>query len=231
MDLLSLSQEETQVILGGLLGDSYYNKLKKTIRFYHSQKQEEYLKWKHSFFIKNPNQICRKIYYGERHANNNVYNYCNFEIYNKNNAMNDIYSFIQKHLYSNDNRKKISMKYLNELTPLGLAVWWMDDGSICISKDNRYGKLSTQCFNYEENILLQKYFKKKWNIDVSIKCEKNKYYFLRFNVSAMKELINIIYKYVCEIPSMIYKIDLKYTNKGCIKDFNDIYQYIEQHKE
>ena len=46
-----------------------------------------------------------------------------------------------------------------------------------------------------------------------------------------KELINIIYKYVCEIPSMIYKIDLKYTNKGCIKDFNDIYQYIEQHKE
>ena len=44
-------------------------------------------------------------------------------------------------------------------------------------------------------------------------------------------LINIIYKYVSEIPSMIYKIDLKYTNKGCIKDFNDIYQYIEQHKE
>ena len=147
MDLLSLSQEETQVILGGLLGDSYYNKLKKTIRFYHSQKQEEYLKWKHSFFIKNPNQICRKIYYGERHINNNVYNYCNFEIYNKNNAMNDIYSFIQKHLYSNDNRKKVSMKYLNELTPLGLAVWWMDDGSICISKDNRYGKLSTQYFS------------------------------------------------------------------------------------
>ena len=166
MDLLSLSQEETQVILGGLLGDSYYNKLKKTIRFYHSQKQEEYLKWKHSFFIKNPNQICRKIYYGERHTNNNVYNYCNFEIYNKNNAMNDIYSFIQKHLYSNDNRKKVSMKYLNELTPLGLAVWWMDDGSICISKDNRYGKLSTQCFNYEENILLCFYYERinKYNI-------------------------------------------------------------------
>ena len=61
MDLLSLSQEETQVILGGLLGDSYYNKLKKTIRFYHSQKQEEYLKWKHSFFIKNPNQIEKYI--------------------------------------------------------------------------------------------------------------------------------------------------------------------------
>ena len=28
-----------------------------------------------------------------------------------------------------------------------------------------------------------------------------------------------------------HRIDLKYTNKGCIKDFNDIYQYIEQHKE
>ena len=68
-----------------------------------------------------------------------------------------MFSFLCKHLYSNTGRKKISLKYLNELSPLGLAVWWMDDGSLCNSKGNRWGKLCTECFNYEEHILLQTY--------------------------------------------------------------------------
>lgn len=50
MNFQSLSQNETQILLGGLLGDSYYNKKRKIIRFAHSEKQKEYLMWKHSFF-------------------------------------------------------------------------------------------------------------------------------------------------------------------------------------
>ena len=46
---LSLSQE--QIILGGLLGDSYFEKKKERVSFAHSEKQLEYLKWKYSFFI------------------------------------------------------------------------------------------------------------------------------------------------------------------------------------
>ena len=140
------------------------------------------------------------------------------------------FAFINKHLYSNDGRKKISMKILNELNPLGLAVWWMDDGYLCTHKCNRYGRLCTECFNYEENILIQQYFKKRWSIDVDIKNEKNKYYFIRLNVTALKKLIRIIYTYVVEVPSMIYKIDLDYTNQGCIKDFGDVYFYIKNIK-
>ena len=98
---------------------------------------------------------------------------------------------------------------MSELDALGLAVWWMDDGNLSIYKGNRWGKLCTEYFNYEEHLLLQKYFKDKWNINVDIKLEKGKYYFLRFNVTALRQLIKIIYKYVCEIPSMIYKIDMQ----------------------
>ena len=111
---------------------------------------------------------------------------------------------------------------------MSLAIWWMDDGNLSILKGNRYGKLATECFNYEEHLLMQKYFKDKWDINVQIKLEKDKYYFLRFNSTELKKLISIIYKYVCEIPSMIYKIDLDYKYDSRIgKDFEDIYKYIK----
>lgn len=221
MNDISLSQK--QIILGGLLGDSSFYKKSKYVSFSHSEKQFDYLKWKHNFLdnvsdIKSTyntfnNKKCKRNYF-----------YC----YIKNN--DELFSFICKHLYSNDGRKKISLKYLNELEPLGLAIWWMDDGNISLSKRNRYGKLSTHCFNYEEHILLKQYFSKKWNINVDIKKEKEKYYFLRFNVTELKKLIKIIYKYVSEMPNMIYKIDLKYKNEKCIgEDFYDTYMYIKNH--
>ena len=65
----------------------------------------------------------------------------------------------------------------------------MDDGSLCKSKGNRWGKLCTECFNYEEHILLKKYFKEKWDIDVKITKEKNKYYFINFNATALRKFI------------------------------------------
>lgn len=223
MDNLSLSQK--QIILGGLLGDSSFYKEKKYVSFSQSEKQFEYLKWKHSFFnIENNIKSTYNTWNEKKYKRNYFYYYI------RNN--DDFYSFICKNLYSNEGRKKISLKYLNELTSLGLAVWWMDDGNLSLSKGNRYGKLSTHCFNYEEHILMKKYFKDKWDIDVQIKKEKDKYYFLRFNVSELKKLIKIIYEHICEIPSMIYKIDLEYKNQKCIgEDFYEIYSYIKEHKQ
>ncbi len=221
LENITLSQEQRQIILGGLLGDAYFHKSRKIIRFSHSLKQEEYLKWKYSFF--NANDVskfyCR--HYNEGYENKS------FEVKNKDHNMDNLFDFLTKHLYSNQGRKKISLKYLKQLTPLGLAIWWMDDGCLSIHKGNRYGKLCTECFNYEEHILLQQYFKEIWGISVDIKLEKNKYYFLRFNVTALKKLISIIYKYVTMCPSMIYKIDLNYERQGCIGDFQEVYDYIK----
>lgn len=218
---IALSQEQQQVILGGLLGDSYYNKKRKIIRFSHSIKQEEYLNWKYSFFNDNDISKIYSRYYQAGYENRY------FEVKNIDNKLNDLYVYLNKHLYSNNGRKKISLKYLRQLDSLGLAIWWMDDGCLSIHKGNRYGKLCTECFNYEEHILLKKYFKDVWDIDVSIKIEKNKYYFLRFNINALKKLISIIYKHVTMVPSMVYKIDLNYTREGCIGDFQEVYNYIK----
>ena len=42
MDFISLSQFEKQIILGGLLGDAYFNKKANKIRFSQGEKQYEY---------------------------------------------------------------------------------------------------------------------------------------------------------------------------------------------
>lgn len=222
LDNIALSQEQQQIILGGLLGDSYYNKKRQIIKFSHSMKQEEYLEWKYSFF---DSVDVSKFYF--RHYKEGYENK-SFEFKNINHKFDNLYVFLKKHLYSNCGRKKISLKYLKQIDALGLAVWWMDDGCLSIHKGNRYGKLCTECFNYEEHILLKKYFKDTWGIDVNIKIEKGKYYFLHFNVCALKKLISIIYKYVTMVPSMIYKIDLNYIRNGCIGDFQIIYDYIKE---
>lgn len=221
MNDISLSQK--QIILGGLLGDASFYKEKKYISFSQSEKQLNYIKWKYFMFYNDEKHL---------HSTYNTWNnqkYLRYYFYHYLNSNNDLYSFINKNLYSNEGRKKISLKYLNELTPLGLAVWWMDDGCMCLAKRNRYGKLSTHCFNYEEHILLKKYFKEKWNINVTIKQEKE-CYFLRFNVEELKKLIKIIYPYVTQVDGMSYKIDLDYKYDKCIgEDFEDIYYYIKEH--
>lgn len=221
MNNISLSQK--QIILGGLLGDSSFYKEKKYISFSQSKKQLSYIKWKYFMFYSDEKHL---------HSTYNTWNNQKYLRYYFNcylNSNNDLYNFISKNLYSNTGRKKISLKYLKELTPLGLAVWWMDDGCMCLAKRNRYGKLSTHCFNYEEHILLQKYFKEKWNIKVAIKQEKE-CYFLRFNVEELKKLIRIIYPYVLQVEGMSYKIDLDYKYEKCIgDDFKDIYYCIKKY--
>lgn len=223
MDFISLSQFEKQIILGGLLGDAYFNKKANKIRFSQGEKQYEYLLWKKKVFLNNINGI-----YTRNYKEGYVGYY--FEFTNKKHLHDDLFEWLKSNLYSREGRKKISLKYLEELTPLGLAIWWLDDGHLSVHDGNRYGKWSTHCFNYEEHILLQKYFKKKWDIDMDIRMEKQKYYFLRFNVKNLRKLISIIYPYVIQIPSMIYKIDLNYTNLGVLKDFKPIYDEIKRHK-
>lgn len=224
LDNISLSQEQKQVILGGLLGDAYYNKQNKFIRFSQCKKQKEYLKWKYNIFY---NQSTSKIY--ERIYKEGYVNF-SFELNMSSHCKTILDEYLRRYLYTNEGRKKISLKYLSDLDALGLAIWWMDDGSLCNSKGNRWGKLCTECFNYEEHILLQKYFKSKWGIDVKITNEKNKYYFINFNAHALRKLIAIIYPYVAEIPTMFYKIDLDYKRNIDLGDFKETYEIIQQIK-
>lgn len=218
---ITLSQDEQQIIYGGLLGDATLRKNQNSIRFCQSIKQEEYLRWKYSFFNGNVSDITIQNY-------KEGWSTIAFSLKNTDHKLDKFYHDIRKKITDKNGNKKITDEYLRLLTPLGIAIWWMDDGCLSIHKGNRYGKLCTHCFSYEEHLIIQKYFKETWDIDVDIKLEKQKYYFCRINVHNLKKLIRIIYPYVTQVPSMIYKIDLNYKLNTYIGDFEDIYQYIKE---
>lgn len=72
---------------------------------------------------------------------------------------------------SHKRRKRITRRLLNRLEPLGLAIWWMDDGHLAFNtrSDGKGGSfqliLSTECFTPEENEKIQRYFKVMWDIE------------------------------------------------------------------
>lgn len=219
---IALSQDAKQIIYGGLLGDASLKQKNNKIQFLQSVKQKEYLLWKYSFFNKNDVSELYEYEYKNYGWKNISFNFNNYE-----KKYSDFYHKLRKQIYDKNNTKRITEGYLKEITPLGLAVWWMDDGCLSVHKGNRYGKLCTHCFSYEEHLIIQKYFQQQWDIHIDIKIEKNKYYFCRLNVINLKKLISIIYKYVAEVPSMIYKIDLDYKCDGYLGNFEDIYNYIK----
>lgn len=226
MDNLSitLSQDAKQIIYGGLLGDATLNKKQNQIRFLQSIKQKEYLLWKYSFF--NANDVSDLYQYQFEDKGTDCSN-ISFTLNNPNSKYVGFYHKLRKQILDKNNIKRVTREWLDLLTPLGLAIWWMDDGCLSVHKGNRYGKLCTHCFSYEEHLIIQQYFKETWDIDLDIKIEKNKYYFCRFNVENLKKFISIVYIYITEIPSMIYKIDLNYKNNVDLKEFKPIYDYIK----
>lgn len=222
---IPLSHNQLSVILGGLLGDSHYSKKDSTVIFSHSINQFEYLNWKYNILKDYSCDIKQRIVGKSIITGEDLIN-VNFRLKKSSNT-NSMLKHIGM-LVLDDGKKTVTRKWLNLLTPLSLAVWWMDDGCLSIHKESRYGKLCTHAFPIEQQEIMKKYFKTVWDIDVKITPEKHKYFFLRFTVPNLKKLFKIIAPYVIQIPDMIYKIDMNYHDDIYIgKDYESTYFMIK----
>jgi recombination protein RecA len=113
-----LSDQQWQVVLGGLMGDSHlapnlHDRHGVRLRMGHGEKQVEYLDWKASLFG-NIGQ-CRTV---------NA----------KGAAFVDLSPLpelgeLREVVYWGDGKKHLTDDYLKSLSPLALAIWFMDDGS------------------------------------------------------------------------------------------------------
>lgn len=199
------AKNKNGIIIGMLLGDSSVDK---TGRFTttHCLQQEEYLNFKaellQSFFIVRKGRI--KIKKTEKaEAYEQVVLRLSITPYTK---------LIRKIIYTP--KKTFTMKLLKKLTPLGIAIWYMDDGSLVFQKDkktgmleSRKGYLNTQGYTIEENELMKQYFKETFNIECKIHKDDTNCR-LYFNSTELKKLIKIINPFI--IDSMKYKICMRY---------------------
>ncbi len=99
--------------------------------------------------------------------------------------------------------KTVSNDWLRHLTPHSLAIWYMDDGSI--ARSNYQTRISTESFSFQEHLLLQRYFKRRWDICVDIKSSSRKGKFLlSFRAKERNKFFLLIKPYI--ISEMEYKI-------------------------
>lgn len=185
---LFLTQEQKEIILGIILGDGYINK-QGNLKVSHSKKQFAYIYWLH-------HKLSPLTFSLKENIKTNSFSFTTKSL--------DFLKQLRKELYVNG-KKKITKKILEKLTPLSLAVWFMDDGSINESKSNN--TLHTEEFAYEDKILIKEYFKKKWDIACEIKKyinKKNIYYNNFFNAENSFKLAQLIKYHL--VPSMLYKI-------------------------
>lgn len=220
---MKLSSSEIKgAIIGTLLGDGFVTRPNRgtgncSIMFHHGIKQEQYLDYKAKIFSSISNTTVRKSY-GQSNLNGKIFKSVKLQT---NHSI--FFKKIRNLLYKED-KKIVTKKVLNKLTPLGLALLFCDDGDLVVSerkertvegKPKQYqfrARLWTCSFTYEEHLLLQEYFQTKWNIRVVInKCNRKwkgqilEYHNLRFPSLEFKKFVEIIKPHVPDC--MKYKID------------------------
>lgn len=200
---LVISIEAEQLIVGGLLGDastiSSNRKIVKSIfcqfKFTHCLEQTEYFKWKIKL-LNLPSSI--SIYTAKKNAT--ILNY-RFNYYGTESLSQLLY---YHNLFYPNGKKVVTREILDKLEPLGLAVWYCDDGCYDVPNASIY----TNSFTFEEHKIIQTYFKEKWNLNAKIRIAKKKNYnptyYTSFDADSSRRFFELIKPYVPECMS--YKL-------------------------
>lgn len=206
-----LSDQCRALILGSLLGDgslrvhSGYREAR--FAFRHSEKQGDYFWWK----VKQLSEISGVSHSWQQPADG----FGGAKLRYQSRAhpgLTELYRLTTDH-----GRLRIRRRWLNLLTPLSLAVWWLDDGSIITN--GRRGVFCTDPFSYEEQAILARYLENVWDVRVAISPIirtrvgiEHQYFRLWIRSSAeLQKLLRIILPHVA-VETMLDKVLLLYIN-------------------
>lgn len=104
-----------------------------------------------------------------------------------------------RELFYQNNQKIIKDELSDYLTPMGLAAWFMDDGS----KTGCNYRFATDGFSEEDNYKLQAILKKKFDLNVRV-LEYKKYHYLFLNKQNTIKMTEIIKPFI--VGCMKYKL-------------------------
>lgn len=201
-----ITKESRNLLIALLLGDGTICS-NNVFKLAHTEQQKDYLEWK----IKQLNDA------GIR--NNGLKTYvktCGYNIgANVYYTQLNIIPFIKvlRRIFYKPKKVLGNRKLLNRLDARGIAIWYMDDGHINIRKDKDgrpmgfYIKIAT-CLPKGELQVIIDYFKEVWNVNFYMFHEgkKEDSFSLCCGTKEGLKFINIIKKYVLQVPSMVHKI-------------------------
>lgn len=106
-----------------------------------------------------------------------------------------------------DGKRHVNMEWLSHVDEIGLAAWFMDDGSYHFRRLRNkqvtclHGvQLSTHSFTYEENELLVKWLSDRWGLDFYIMVDKRcgKPYLVSSHVESARKFLALVAPFLCK---------------------------------
>lgn len=208
-----LSEHTRAIILGSLLGDGSLkiHRPYKNARFSfrHSYKQAEYFHWKVAQLeeISSESSVFAQGKNGKDGFGTHKLRYQSRALP----ALTELYELTHK-----SGKFTVRRKWLNQLTPLSLAVWWFDDGSLV--RNTNHGVFCTDGFTLDEVKVIDRYMKKVWGITTKIgrvaesaTTQEEQYRLWIRSREDLKTFLRIILPYV-PVSSMLYKVVLLYRD-------------------
>ena len=212
---IRLSKEQKSLLIALLIGDGTISS-NYVFKLSHSTLQREYLEWKVELLNK----------YGIK--NNGVKEYiskCGYNIgksvlYSQMSLIPTIKA-LRRSVYTP--KKTITRKLLEWLNPLGLAIWYMDDGCINVNTSKQRSsiqytiKIST-CVDDSTIKTIINYFDEVWGIHFRpFKEGRNTYSIASSSELDCEKFIKIVKPYIEQVPSFLYKIRKDLTKEEFIK--------------
>jgi len=116
------------------------------------------------------------------------------------------FTYYRELFYNSNYKKKVPLNINQLLTPIGLAYWIMDDGSL----QNKGLHLSVYAFSYDEVILLKSTLENLFGPNVIIKCSIHNHK-KGYRIYIWEDSMIIIRKYISQYmhKNMLYKITPK----------------------
>lgn len=212
---IRLSKEQKSLLIALLIGDGTISS-NYVFKLSHSTLQREYLEWKVRLLNK----------YGIK--NNGVKEYISKCGYNTGKSV--LYSqmsliptikALRRSVYTP--KKTITRKLLEWLNPLGLAIWYMDDGCINVNTSKQRSSIQhtikiATCVDDSTIKTIINYFDEVWGIHFRpFKEGRNTYSIASSSELDCEKFIKIVKPYIEQVPSFLYKIRKDLTKEEFIK--------------
>lgn len=201
-----LTDTQKEIAIGNLLGDGSYDIRKNSTSFICTSAKfdkEEYI----DYII--------KLSGGFYHKSSKTYTsgYGTQIIRAKTTRSADLYNYFVDVVSIEKNGKRVLHDGIVEkITPLSLAIFYMDDGSLAHS-DRQEDRASFAVCDYDKNSveIIKKCFE-KFGIQAISYLDSNNYYRIRLNKDSADKFFSLVEKYIPTV--MRYKLPEKYRNVG-----------------
>lgn len=185
----TLTDRQTQILIGSLLGDAYIHPLGK-ICFEQSSLQHEYLLWKYIEFKNLAYPKIAQVTRLDKRSQNQTFS-CRF-------FLRQIFRPWREIWYP-DGHKSLPTDIEKWFTPLSLAVWYMDDGHL---EKGVVPLFACESFTKEESDVIASIMLNKWQL----KSYVNHNHRIRLCRESTPHFIELVEPYI--VPCMRYKITL-----------------------